>query len=125
MDIEQFKRLAERASKDSVFFHALAFDPEKAIADFPGLDRETKSRILAIDPETVIQGMVGLRPAGCGITCGDDSCERTCGTRSCGVTCASSCTGSTCGGRSCGQTTFVVAGEIGQGPVPSERADVS
>jgi hypothetical protein len=106
----QYERLAERARNDADFFHALVYDPERAIREMPELDREVMARILAIDPDTFVGRMVGLLRAGCGITCGDDSCERTCGMRSCGVTCASSCTGSTCGGRSCGQTTFVIQG---------------
>jgi hypothetical protein len=106
MNIEQFKELAERAKKDAGFFHALVYDPQQAIASLPWLDRGDQARILAINPEAVVERLV-VAAVKCGITCGDDSCERTCGTRSCGVTCASSCSGSTCGGKSCGQTTFV------------------
>jgi hypothetical protein len=105
MDVDQIKELAERAKSDPAFFHALVYDPDQVISQVPGLDRETRAQMLAIDAETLVERL--LLRGGCGITCGDDSCERTCGMRSCGVTCASSCSGSTCGGRSCGQTTFV------------------
>jgi hypothetical protein len=105
MNTEQFKQLAERAKNDPTFFHNLVYNPQQAIEAFQGLDRETQARLLSLDPEEVVERLV-VAIVKCGVTCGDDSCERTCGTRSCGVTCASSCSGSTCGGKSCGQTTF-------------------
>jgi hypothetical protein len=106
MNAEQFKQLADRAKNDSAFFHNLVYNPQQAIQAFPGLDRETQARIFSVDPEAVVERLV-VAAVKCGVTCGDDSCERTCGPRSCGVTCASSCSASTCGGKSCGQTTFL------------------
>jgi hypothetical protein len=86
---QEFQRLAERARSDPAFFHALVYNPQQAIAQMPDLPRELQARILAIDPETVVERLAGaLRKYG--IAGGDDSCERTCGMRSRDVTCASS-----------------------------------
>ena len=106
MNAEQFKAIAERAKNDPTFFHNLVYNPQQAIEAFPGLDRETQARLFSLDPEGVVERLV-VSALICGITCGDDNCERTCGMRSCGVTCASSCSGSTCGGKSCAETTFL------------------
>jgi hypothetical protein len=107
MRFEQFKRIAERAKTDSAFFHALIYNPDRALADFPDLSREDRARILGINPEAVIERLL-VAAMKCGLTCGDDSCGNTCGERSCDVTCVSSCSGHTCKG-SCGETTFVTS----------------
>jgi hypothetical protein len=103
------QELVEQARKDPAFFHALVFDPERAISEVPYLDRREKGMIVALDPEAVIAGLAGLfvNPGGtvseCGTTCGSGSCTATCDS-SCGDTCASSCD-STCGSASCGKTS--------------------
>jgi YD repeat-containing protein len=103
---QRLEQLAERARNDPAFFHALVYDPQRAIAEMADLDRQTQASILAVDPDTLVMQLAGLQI--CGITCGDTSCGSTCGMRSCDVTCASSCTGRTCKS-SCGNTTHVVA----------------
>jgi hypothetical protein len=82
------------------------FDPERAISDQPGLDRATRSRLIGINPDQLVSGLLGIQH--CGRTCGDISCQNTCGKRTCDVTCASSCSRATCAG-SCGQTSHVIA----------------
>jgi hypothetical protein len=106
MDKDKLERVVRRAREDPAFFHALVYDPRRALSAIGEIDRESESRLLSINPESLVERLITPLMK-CGMTCGDDSCERTCGTRSCGVTCASSCSGSTCGGKSCGQTTFV------------------
>jgi hypothetical protein len=99
-------QIIERARSDPGFFHNLVFDPERAISDEPGLDRATRSRLIGIDPDELVAGLLGITH--CGRTCGDISCDNTCGRRTCDVTCASSCSRATCAG-SCGQTSFLKA----------------
>ena len=94
---EALEQIIERAKTDPAFFHNLVFDPERAISDQPGLDRATRSRLIGIDPDELVSGLLGIQH--CSDTCGDLSCERTCGMRTCRLTCASSC----------GRTTAVVA----------------
>lgn len=106
MNIEPYQQLAQRAREDPGFFHALIFNPQSVLSEFEGLDRQTQAKILSINPDTFVENLV-MPFQQCGITCGDDSCEKTCGMRSCNVTCASSCSASTCGGSSCGETTFL------------------
>jgi hypothetical protein len=106
MDMEALKRVVERARKDAAFFHALVFDPERVLAKLPGMERRTKARLLALDPEQLIGRL--LAEGGCtDPTCGPQSCLDTCGPHSCTETCKSSCAGSTCGAFSCGTTTSV------------------
>jgi hypothetical protein len=107
-------QLLERARKDPKFFHQLVFDPEGVISKVTFLSRESKSRLLAIRPENVIQSLIG-RLGWCGDTCGADSCIDTCGPRSCDNTCGDSC-GGTCK-HSCGDTTKL---ELRPGDVVSQ-----
>ncbi len=120
-------QLVKRATKDPEFFHKLVFSTEEAIAELDFLTREQKSRLLALNPQSVVASLIsgrldipGLAACGdscegscvatclddsCGSTCGSDSCINTCTSSSCSeATCLSSC-GSTCGGDSCGYTT--------------------
>jgi hypothetical protein len=106
---QALQRLVEHARDDPEFFHALVFDPEKALATADYLDRREKGMIISLEPTDVVAGLVGLyvNPGGtvseCGSTCGSGSCTVTCDS-SCGDTCASSCD-STCSKASCGKTT--------------------
>ena len=107
MDAEQLKHLVDRARKDPAFFHALVFDPEKAINDIPEVDRRIKASLLGINPEKVIGRLITAEGGCTDPTCGPDSCLDTCGPHSCTVTCKSSCAGSTCGAWSCGVTSSI------------------
>jgi len=117
MDIEELKRVVERARGDAAFFHALVFDPERVLANLPEMDRRTKARLLALNPEQLIGSL--LAEGGCtDPTCGPQSCLDTCGPHSCQVTCKSSCIGSTCGAFSCGSTTSVQFERSGEVTTP-------
>ena len=109
-------RLVEQAKKDPKFFHDLVFDPEKVLSKVNYLSRKSKATLIAINPENLIQSLVGIRLNWCGDpTCGDDSCINTCGAHSCDSTCTSSC-GGTCKW-SCGDTTsvFLEPGDLATG----------
>jgi hypothetical protein len=104
--VDALEQIIERARTDQAFFHNLVFDPERAISDVPGLDRATRSRLIGIDPDELVAGLLGIRH--CSDTCGEISCDHTCGMKTCRLTCASSCSAATCAS-SCGRTTSVVA----------------
>ena len=126
---EALDHLIEKARNDPEFFHLLVFQPEKAIGQLDFLDRREKGRIVAIDPEDVISGLIGLlrNPGGAVAVCDhscENSCDSTCGSGSCFGTCFSSC-GHTCGSRSCDITVeftgrFRDIERLG-GPVETER----
>jgi hypothetical protein len=116
MEIEDLNQLVDRARTDPAYFHMLVFDPERAIAEIPGLNRLDKAKLLSVNPETVI-GQLLRADGGCtDPTCGPQSCLETCGPHSCQTTCKSSCIGSTCGAFSCGDTTSVARAEAAPGP---------
>jgi len=94
MESDPIKQLIERAKADPEFFHALVFDPDKAIGQMASLDRTTKGTIMQLDPERLISTV--LLPDSCTGTCGDYTCDFTCGSRSCSTTCSNSCGGITC-----------------------------
>jgi hypothetical protein len=96
-------RIVAAARKDPEFFHNLVFDPKKAIAKAPFLDRATKTRLTKGLPASVIAGILGkfsdcgnsktCSGSTCSGTCGSDSCQGvTCGGGSCSGTCTNSCT---------------------------------
>jgi hypothetical protein len=119
MEIEDLRRIVDRARTDPAFFHMLVFDPERAMAEIPGLDRFAKAKLLSVNPEIMI-GQLLAQEGGCtDPTCGPQSCLDTCGPHSCQSTCKSSCLGSTCGAFSCGDTTSVVLGVAGPGQSPA------
>src|SRR5205814_1749027 len=74
------EQLVAHARHSPEFFHALVFDPERALADVPYLERREKGMLVALEPEAVLAGLIGLfvNPAGtvaeCGVTCGGGSC---------------------------------------------------
>jgi hypothetical protein len=88
-------RILAAARKDPEFFHALVFNPKKAIAKAPFLDRATRTRLLGVKAGSVI---AGLLVAACGNaeTCSGSTCS--------GRTCQDTCNGVTCGGSSCQDT---------------------
>jgi hypothetical protein len=102
------ERLIAQAKDDPKFFRELVFEPESTLSGLDYLSRPEKAALLAINPERLIAGLIGvtLDPggpiSGCGGSCGN-SCAGTCN-GSCGGTCADSCR-STCGATSCNATT--------------------
>jgi len=95
MDNETLKQIVEKAKADPQFFHALIFEPDKALNQLSGVDRAAKGKLLATDPERLLSdALAPLGGTGCGKSC-DTSCDYTCGNRSCPSTCGSSC-GQTC-----------------------------
>jgi hypothetical protein len=108
---EMLLKIVQKATEDKDFFHALVFDPEKAIASLEDLDEATKEKLRVISPNTFfvpqLVRSIGETLKECDPTC-TVSCDDTCGSISCSVTCgpfANSCK-STCGG-SCGSTLAV------------------
>jgi hypothetical protein len=114
---EALERLVQQAKDDPAFFHQLIFDPEAAIGRLEYVDRREKARLIALSPEDVFSGLLGLirAPGGnaavCDYSC-EDSCDDTCGSGSCFGTCMSSC-GHTCGARSCDVTVALVRSSVG------------
>jgi hypothetical protein len=111
---EGLQRLVEETRKDPALFHALVFEPEKALARLTYLDRREKGAIVSLRPEDVIAGLAGLivGPGGAAAVCTyscHDSCDDTCGAGSCLGTCLSSTCGFTCGARSCDITVELTA----------------
>jgi hypothetical protein len=109
---EALLKIVEKAREDKDFFHALVFDPNRALAALEGVDEATKAKLRAISPETFfvpqLVRSLGGRLRECEPTC-SVSCDDTCGSISCNVTCGPfnmSCK-STCGG-SCGNTLAVL-----------------
>ena len=105
---EMLERLVDQAREDPAFLHALVFAPERALDKLEYLGRRQKGRLVAIRPEDIISGMVGVGGFGgfgggdlgiCDYSCAS-SCDSTCGSGSCFGTCFSSC-GGTCGAKSC------------------------
>ena len=45
-------KIVDKARDDKEFFHALVFDPERALAGLEGLDEPTKEKLRLISPET-------------------------------------------------------------------------
>ena len=98
-------QIIEKAREDKDFFHALVFDPEKALASLEDLDGTTIKGLRAISPNTffvpqLVQSIgAGLKSwtptchESCGVTCGALSCDVTCGpdNKSCAQTCGASC----------------------------------
>lgn len=83
MPASQLNQLLEEAREDPELFHNLVFNPEEAIQDIDYLDRATKGRLVGMEPEDIIGGIVGEPPIGseladCGWTvdCGY-TCEHT------------------------------------------------
>jgi hypothetical protein len=115
---ESFEKLVEQARNDPKFFHALVFDPERTIATLEYLDRREKAMLVALRPEDVISGLLGLvtsaggAVAVCGHSC-EDSCDDTCGAGSCLGTCLSSSCDHTCGARSCDVTVEIIGRDFG------------
>ena len=106
-------KIVDKARDDKEFFHALVFDPERALAGLEGLDEPTKEKLRLISPETFfvpqLVRSLGVARQECDPTC-SLSCEDTCGSISCRVTCGPfnlSCK-STCGA-SCGSTLDVIS----------------
>jgi hypothetical protein len=108
---EMLLSIVDKAREDKDFFHALVFDPEKALATLEGLDETTKEKLRVISPNTFfvpqLVRSLGVKLQECDPTC-SVSCGDTCGSISCKVTCgpfAKSCK-DTCGA-SCGSTLAV------------------
>lgn len=127
---EILERLVGRAREDPAFFHALVFEPERALDELGYLDRRQKGSIISIRPEQVIAGIVGaggLRGGGevgiCGHTC-EDSCDSTCGSGSCFGTCLSGTCDFTCGARSC-DITVELTGRFEAVSLPWESSRVA
>ncbi len=111
LNTEGIGKLIEEARDNPQFFHDLVWNTEKTITAIDYLTRQEKASILAIDPESVVVGLVAgarsrLTIEACGVSCGG-SCGGTCAAScvgscaaSCGGSCENSC-GGTCGG-SCG-----------------------
>ena len=104
---EVLEKLTAQAKDDPAFFHALVFNPERALDSLGYLDRRQKGRLVAVRPEEIIAGIVGgggLVGGGeagiCGHTC-QESCDSTCGSGSCFGTCLTGTCDFTCGSRSC------------------------
>jgi hypothetical protein len=92
MNPAMLKLLVERARDDPELFHALVFDPEKAIAKFQNLDDDTIAALRAAKPEEFVARLAGETvesPARAGI----DAPEACTGV-SCYVTCSSTCSSS-------------------------------
>jgi hypothetical protein len=99
---ENLKRILDRAKKDAGFFHSLVFEPSKAVQELGFLSDEEKKRITALDPATVIGGILTKADCGvtvqCTVTCAHTSSRQdlNAGTlvQDCGVTvnCGSTCT---------------------------------
>lgn len=113
LNTEGISKLIEESRKSPEFFHGLVWDTERVIASIDYLSRQEKAAILAVDPESLVVGLVsggrGNSPIEvCGVSCGGScggtcaaSCVGSCGA-SCGGSCQNSC-GGTCGG-SCGSS---------------------
>jgi hypothetical protein len=100
MDPDMIKQLVEKAKSDPEFFHALVFDPDKALNRLDMLERRQKAALFAVDPEEFITQILTPTTAiqcdpscgsSCDVTCGKKSCPRTCGVDSCSSTCNRSC----------------------------------
>lgn len=110
---EALEKLITKAKDDPAFFHSMVFDPEGAIGGLDFLDRREKAMLVALAPEDVFAGLLGLirSPGGnaavCGYSC-EDSCDSTCGSGSCFGTCMSTSCDRTCGARSCDITVELV-----------------
>lgn len=59
MDHKQLQKLVDQARKDPKFFHALVFDAESVLKDIDYLDRSTRGKLVANNPEEVIAGICG------------------------------------------------------------------
>jgi hypothetical protein len=123
---EGLSRLVEQAREDPGFFHALVFEPEKALADLDYLDRREKGAIVSLRPEDVIAGLAGLivGPGGAAAVCDyscHDSCNSTCGEGSCFGTCMSTSCDHTCGARSCDITVEFTSRFFQGDPAPARR----
>jgi hypothetical protein len=134
INTEGIGKLIKEARGNAQFFHDLVWNTEKTITSLDYLTRLEKARILAVNPESVVSGLVtgglGTSPvevcgASCGGSCGGTcaaSCVGSCG-GSCGGSCDNSC-GGTCGGScgtSCGNScadscvgSCVTSGNLGQ-----------
>lgn len=107
MEQDELKQLIEKARKDPEFFHALVFDPDKAVSHMVSADRQAKAAVYGIQPEELLAKALAPAPSpslkctvtcesSCGLTCLGKSCNYTCGVESCDQTCNSA--------RSCGVT---------------------
>lgn len=111
---DMLEKIVEMAKKDPKFFHDLVFNSEETISKLDFLDRRGKASLIALSPNEVIAGLIGVGGwlstkdivNECGTTCGNKSCSDTCGDRSCFGTCQSSCT-DTCAS-SCDNTTSII-----------------
>ena len=106
MEQDELKKLIEKARKDPEFFHALVFDPDKAVSHMVSADRQAKAAVYGIQPEELLAKALAPSPSmQCNWTC-EGSCGTTClGSRSCGYTCgADSCVQTCITARSCGAT---------------------
>jgi hypothetical protein len=96
--------LLEVLRSDPQAIHSLLFEPDAIAAKLTS--REAKALVFGISPESFLTALMGARGviAYCGTTCGSyESCSTTCGQRSCDYTCGNSCL-DTCKS-SCGHTT--------------------
>lgn len=110
---ETLLKIVDKAREDKDFFHALVFDPERALASLQDVDEGTKQKLRVLSPNTLfvpqLVRALGVAKAECDPSCAV-SCNYTCGSISCKVTCGPenmSCK-HTCGG-SCGDTLAVIA----------------
>jgi hypothetical protein len=116
---EAVEQLIDKAKKDPKFFHSLVFDAENTIGGLDFLDRREKAMLVALSPDDVFSGLLGLirsasgEAAVCGYSC-EDSCDNTCG-GSCFGTCMSTSCDRTCGARSCDVTVELVGPTVTRG----------
>jgi len=75
MNPEAIKKLTEAARGDAQLFHALIFNPESVLSKLDYLDRETKGRIISINPESFIEDFLGELASDCTVTV---NCTSTC-----------------------------------------------
>jgi hypothetical protein len=108
---ETLLKIVDKARADKDFFHALVFDPERALASLEDVDEGTRQKLRGLSPNTLfvppLVRALGVARQECDPTCAV-SCGYTCGSMSCEVTCGPenmSCK-HTCG-MSCGETLQV------------------
>lgn len=108
MSISIIRALTQRAKEDPAFFHALVFEPHKAIDQIKNEFGESVAlSFKKINPSSIIAASLGLLEGVCGPdTTSSGPCGGTCGGRTCDVTCTAASCGNTCGD-SCGYTTDI------------------
>jgi hypothetical protein len=76
MDEKFFNVLLEKARRDEAFFHDLVFRTEKALRGLDDVPKEVQERLLKLNPEAVLKGILTGNLSECGVTV---QCTVTCG----------------------------------------------